>query len=235
MTAIVQWLSIVLLVGEKMIGDQLRNRMILFGNPSCIDTAKCLQTAAEKGVDVEAKVIDITDDGYCADAEYLNTSPLTITPALKDVDFTVVGTPAILSYLDDKGFGPSLVPRNGVVRAIMYQWANVATLLVQKAEQSNDLTKVFAAFDKHLANPPKKGDYICGDFTLADIHWFSCINMLKINGQGDLITSNPKVNIWHDNVMKHPSTSKENIIPSGVLPTAEDVRNNSLRDISINV
>ena len=32
-----------------------------------------------------------------------------------------------MSYLDDKGFGPSLVPRNGVHRAIMYQWAGIAT------------------------------------------------------------------------------------------------------------
>ena len=36
-----------------MIGDKLASAMQLYGNPSCINTAKALQTAAEKGVDIE--------------------------------------------------------------------------------------------------------------------------------------------------------------------------------------
>ena len=32
--------------------------MQLYGNPSCINTAKALQTAAEKGVDIESHKID---------------------------------------------------------------------------------------------------------------------------------------------------------------------------------
>ena len=36
-----------------MIGDKLASAMQLFGNPSCINTAKIMQTAGEKGVDVE--------------------------------------------------------------------------------------------------------------------------------------------------------------------------------------
>lgn len=220
-----------------MIGDQLRNRMVLYGHPHCIDTSKCLQTAAEKGVDVEAKVLDIAG-GECDSPEYRQVSPLGIAPALKDLDLIVYGTPAILSYLDDKGFGPSLVPRNGVLRAAMYQWGNIATLLVQTAiieDKTDGLGAVFSAFDQHLANPPKKGDFICGDFTLADIHWFACMNMLKIKGHGNVTSSHTKVNLWYESVTKHPSTSKENIIPSTVIPTADDVQSNALRDISINV
>ena len=44
-----------------MIGDQLRNKMILRGHPSCADTGKCLQTAAEKGVDVDVVVVTDVD------------------------------------------------------------------------------------------------------------------------------------------------------------------------------
>lgn len=220
-----------------MIGDQLRNRMVLYGHPKCINTAKCLQTAAEKGVDIEAKVLDI-EGGGCDSAEYRQVSPLGIAPTIKDIDFVVYGTPAILSYLDDKGFGPSLVPRNGVLRAIMYQWANVATTVAQVAiagDQTDKSSEAIKALDNHLSNPPKKGDFICGDFTLADIHWFACLNMLKIKGHGDTMSPHSKVNLWYENVAKHPSTSKENIIPSTAVPTAEDVQSNTLRDISINV
>ena len=41
-----------------MIGDKLASAMQLYGNPSCINTAKALQTAAEKGVDIEAHKIN---------------------------------------------------------------------------------------------------------------------------------------------------------------------------------
>ena len=43
-----------------MIGDKLASAMQLYGNPSCIDTAKCLQTAGEKGVDIEAMLINLS-------------------------------------------------------------------------------------------------------------------------------------------------------------------------------
>lgn len=220
-----------------MIGDQLRTRMILYGHPGCINTAKCLQTAAEKGVDIENKVIDIANEGTNS-AEYRKVSPLGLCPALQDIDFIVYGTPAILSYLDDKGFGPSLVPRNGVVRAVMYQWAHVASELVQGKIANGDMANlgtILDALDEHLISPPKKGDYICGDFTLADIHWSACFNMLVVKGEGDMINSRTRLNTWFDKVKKHPSSSKENIVPYTMVPTADDIQSSSLRDISINV
>ncbi len=219
-----------------MIGDQLRNRMVIYGHPQCIDTAKCFQTAAEKGVDVEAKVVDpsVNDN----DAEFRSVSPLGVVPALRDIKYTVYGTLAALSYLDDKGFGPSLVPRNGVHRAIMYQWIGVAMNMVQTHVASGDFEKlgsVFDALDKQINNPPKRGDFICGDFTLADIHWSACVNMLYIKGQADGVNSKPAIASWFEKVKKHPSTSKEKIIPFTTIPTADDVQQRRLRDISINV
>ena len=107
-----------------MIGDKLATGMQLFGNPSCINTAKCLQTAGEKGIDIESVTINSAE-------EVSDKSPLNSAPVLKDLDNIVYGPNAILSYLDDKGFGPSLVPRNGVIRAIMYQYAHIATDYVQ--------------------------------------------------------------------------------------------------------
>ena len=144
----------------------------------------------------------------------------------------------MMSYLDDKGFGPSLVPRNGVSRAIMYQWANIATQCVTpnlgESINKDALAPLFDGLEKQVLNPPRKGDFICGDFSLADIHWSACCNLIEIGGAGDLISSRPGVAKWYDKVKSHPSTSKEKIIPFTVLPSATDVASGTLQGISIN-
>ena len=222
-----------------MIGDKLATGMQLFGNPSCINTAKCLQTAGEKGIDIESVTINSGE-------EVSDKSPLNSAPVLKDLDNIVYGPNAILSYLDDKGFGPSLVPRNGVIRAIMYQYAHIATdyvqmeaygLLTGSGGNMDIINKSFDLVENILSNPPdpklKKGVYICGEFTLADIHWMACVNALEISGT-DVISSRAEVSTWYEAVKNHPSTSKEAIIPYTCLPTKEDVDSGSLRDVGIN-
>ena len=222
-----------------MIGDKLATGMQLFGNPSCINTAKCLQTAGEKGIDIESVTISNGE-------EVSDKSPLNSVPVLKDLDNIVYGPNAILSYLDDKGFGPSLVPRNGVIRAIMYQYAHIATdyvqmeaygLLTGSGGNIDIINKSFDLVENILSNPPdpklKKGVYICGEFTLADIHWMACVNALEISGT-DVISSRAEVSTWYEAVKNHPSTSKEAIVPYTCLPTKEDIDSSTLRDVGIN-
>jgi len=222
-----------------MIGDKLATGMQLFGNPNCINTAKCLQTAGEKGIDIESVTISSGE-------EVSDKSPLNSVPVLKDLDNIVYGPNAILSYLDDKGFGPSLVPRNGVIRAIMYQYAHIATdyvqmeaygLLTGSGGNMDIINKSFDLVENILSNPPdpklKKGVYICGEFTLADIHWMACVNALEISGT-DVISSRAEVSTWYKAVKNHPSTSKEAIVPYTCLPTKEDVDSSTLRDVGIN-
>lgn len=217
-----------------MIGDQLKTKMILRGHPKCPNTGKCLQTAAEKGVDVDCEVISDLDG-----SDFRAISPFGVAPVLHDIDFVVYGTGAVMSYLDDKGFGPSLVPRNGVSRAIMYQWAIIATECVQPnigdSINKDALAPFFDGLEKQVLNPPKRGDFICGDFSLADIHWSACCNLIEIGGGGDLISSRSGVAKWYDKVKSHPSTSKEKIIPFTVLPSAADMSSGTLQGISINV
>ncbi len=195
--------------------------------------------AGEKGIDIESVTINSAE-------EVSDKSPLNSAPVLKDLDNIVYGPNAILSYLDDKGFGPSLVPRNGVIRAIMYQYAHIATdyvqmeaygLLTGSGGNMDIINKSFDLVENILSNPPdpklKKGVYICGEFTLADIHWKACVNALEISGN-DVISPRPEVSAWYDAVKGHPSTSKEAIIPYTCLPTKEDVDSGSLRDVGIN-
>lgn len=224
-----------------MIGDKLASAMQLFGNPSCINTAKIMQTAGEKGVDVEVHKINGGED-------VSDMSPLQSVPVLKDLDNIVYGPGAIISYLDDKGFGPSLVPRNGVIRAIMYQYAHIASDYVQmeaygmltgSGGNMDVVNKAFDVLENILTNPPdpklKKDVYICGEFSLADIHWMACVNALEISGNSDVVSSRSKVSEWCAAVKSHPATSKEDIVPYTCLPTKEDIDAGTLRNVAINV
>ena len=224
-----------------MIGDKLASAMQLFGNPNCINTAKIMQTAGEKGVDVEVHKINSGE-------EAAEMSPLHSAPVLKDLDNIVYGPNAIISYLDDKGFGPSLVPRNGVIRAIMYQYAHIASDYVQmeaygmltgSGGNMDTINKAFDVLEKILTNPTdpklKRDVYICGEFSLADIHWMACVNALEISGNSDVVSSRAKVSEWCAAVKAHPATSKEDIIPFTCLPTKEDVDSGTLRNVAINV
>ncbi len=225
-----------------MLGDHLKQKMKLYGHPGCINTGKVLFTAAEKGVDVESHTVDPSAGELPAEVREL--SPFGSLPVLVDVDFVVYGTPAIMSYLDDKGFGPSLLPRNGVVRAINYQWSYIATEYAQPqlaALMSGDgdkqvISKAFDALNEQLQtnNPICRGDYICGAFTLADIHWGAVAHCCELVNAADMISARPAVKTWWGKVKTHPSTSKEKIVAYDVLPTAADVQNGKLRDIQIN-
>ena len=107
------------------IGDHLRDVQDLYGSPKCPHTNAVLIAAGEKGVDLNCHV----EDDWGPSSSVRSMSPLGIGPVLKDRSATNIGLMACMSYIDDKGFGPSLVHRNGVTRARMFQEITVACLL----------------------------------------------------------------------------------------------------------
>ena len=229
-----------------MLGDHLRTKMQLFGVSQDPDTMKCLLTAGEKGVDIDTRVIGLDGDSSADSQEFRNISALGTTPCLRDVDFVICGTLAVMSYLDDKGFGPSLVPRNGVVRAVHYQWIVLANQhmapaineLLSGGDAEQPLAAVSVALDAladQLRTKRHRGDFIVGDFSMADIHWAPYVHACNLLGHGNLITSRPEVNQWWDAVKVHKSTSKENFVAYEVLPSMDDIRSNRLSDVQINV
>ena len=213
------------------IGDHLSSKMILWGAPDCINTGKCLMTAGEKGCDIEARIFDPSA------SEIQSPSPLGIGPILRDVDHYVVGHIPIMSYLDDKGFGPSLVIRNGVVRAIQHQWANYTVEAVQpNMDDEAIVDKALGMLNERLtvSDARMRGDFICGQFSLADIHWAATINMMYIQGKGNLVDKHNGVTGWWGRVKDHMSTSKEKLKPFECMPTSDDVSAGKLRDVLIN-
>jgi len=225
-----------------MIGEHLKDKMKIYGNPSCLNTAKCLFMAAEKGVDIESHFIGADGQGDAADAAAI--SPHGSFPVIRDVDFVVYGINAIMSFLDDKGFGPSLVPRKSVNRTTMYQMIHVASDLAQSSVDdlvsgNGDKAMVahwFDVLEGHLnsKNASLRGDYICGEFSIADIHWAALAQGCSLAGASDIIESRATVNKWWGLIKSHPSTSKEDIRGYDVLPTSGDIQGNTLRNIQIN-
>lgn len=225
------------------IGDHLSDVKTLWGRVASADTSKCLFTAAEKGVDLDAIAILETSENV----EFNQHSPFAISPCLKDVDFVIYGTVSIMSFLDDKGFGNSLVPRNGIVRAQQYRWIHIATDILGPAisevisggNENLDVSmqKIEAALchaEESLGTNKKKSPYLVGDFTLADIHWISHIHLLLIHGHANLISGKPNIDQWLSQVMTRKSTSKENFTSSDVLPSLDDINSHQIHSVHIN-
>jgi glutathione S-transferase len=225
------------------IGDHLADVKVLYGVAGCSNTTKCLFAAAEKGIDIEGKAVDVNSEAEMAAIKQI--SPFGTLPVLKDVDFYVYGIEAILSYIDDKGFGNSLVPRNGVARSQMYQWIHIAQQVL--SPEVKKLTKgssealviesikaTLAALEVQLNTRGVRGDYIVGELTLADIHWAPYIHNLCLHSHESLIDALPAVKSWWSKMKVRKSTSKENYVAFTVMPSLEEIRSNKLRSVSIN-
>tara|TARA_R110002049_G_scaffold213899_1_gene385376 strand:+ start:117 stop:803 length:687 start_codon:yes stop_codon:yes gene_type:complete len=225
------------------IGDHLADVKVLYGVAGCSNTSKSLFAAAEKGMDIEGKAVDVNSEAEMAAIKAI--SPFSTLPVLKDVDFYVFGIEAILSYIDDKGFGNSLVPRNGVARAQQYQWIHIAQHVLSPAvkklsEGSSDtadleaIKGILSMLEEQLNTRGKRGDYIVGELSLADIHWAPYIHNCCLYGHEALIDSLPGVKSWWSKMKVRKSTSKENYVAFTVMPSLDEIKNNKLRSVSIN-
>ena len=212
------------------IGDHLRDVQDLYGSPKCPHTNAVLIAAGEKGVDLNCHV----EDDWGPGSSVRSMSPLGIGPVLKDRSATNIGLVSCMSYLDDKGFGPSLVHRNGVTRARMFQEITIAaqTDCSDDAALAAVLDQLEATLNSPLGN--MKGDYVVGQYTLADCAWAGVCQVATNMGKGDAVSSRSSVNAWFGAVQSHPSTSKEAINPFSCLATKADHDGNTMREVRIN-
>ena len=212
------------------IGDHLREALDLYGSPACPHTNACMLAAGEKGIDVDCHA----ETDWSPSGSIRGMSPLGIGPVLKDRTQTNYGLISCLSYIDDKGFGPSLIARNGTVRARMYQEMGVAAQCNVGDDAS--LASALDVLDTTLGTDAgnMKGDYVCGQFTLADVCWAGVCQVAMNMGKGAAISSRSRVNTWFAAVQSHPSTSKEAINPFSCMATKADHDAGNMRDIRVN-
>jgi glutathione S-transferase len=165
--------------------------MILYGSSLSPYARKVLAFAAEKGIELELQPTG-SAPGQPSE-EFLEASPFRKMPALRDGDYTLADSSAIVHYLEAKHPEPELIPAEPKLRGKTIWFEEFAdTILVtcgakiffnlivaprflglpgdpEAARQAelNDLPPILDYLERIV---PDAGDYLVGDrLTLADI------------------------------------------------------------------
>jgi glutathione S-transferase len=163
--------------------------MILYGSSLSPYVRKVLACADEKGIALDLQPTGFPNPG----PEFLEASPFRKMPALRDGDFTLADSSAIVHYLEAKFPAPALIPNEAKLRGQTIWYEEFAdTILVScgakiffnlivaprfmgrpgdveaaKQAELNDLPPILDYLEKVV---PDGGGYLVGDgLTLADI------------------------------------------------------------------
>ena len=202
--------------------------MVLYGHPGSGCTQRVLAMLAEKGVDAEIVLIDMSTGQHKQD-EHLARHPFGVIPALQIDGFIMYESRAIARYLDDRLPGASFIPAGGKARALMEQWLSVeysyftpgqskifmnrvvypmmGTPVDEAAIETGieQIRQVFAVLERHLAD----NVYLAGDtYSLADMTCLPGLFALEISGAGDLVAEYPNVAEWADLITNRPAWKK---------------------------
>ena len=163
--------------------------MIIYGSTLSPYVRKVVAFAGEKGIDVELQPVVFSDPS----PGYLEASPFRKMPALRDGDYTLPDSSAIIHYLEAKQPDPALIPADPKLRGNTIWFEEFAdTILVScgakiffnlivaprflgrpgdveaaKQAEINDLPPILDYLEKVV---PDEGGYLVGDrLTLADL------------------------------------------------------------------
>ena len=202
--------------------------MKVFGHPMSTCTRKVLTTLAEKGHEAQFVMVDIMKGDHKA-PEHLARQPFGVVPALDDDGFVLYESRAIITYLNEKLSGPSLVPADLKERALMNQWLSVEYSYVAATSMKivmqmmfgkmmgkepemdvvnsarENLGRYYDVADKWLASNEFFGGKM---FSLADISWMPYAQYVHQAGSGDLITERAHLAAWWKRVSTRPSWVK---------------------------
>ncbi|MDH3987162.1 MAG: glutathione S-transferase family protein [Gammaproteobacteria bacterium] len=237
-------------------GDMKKTQYVLqlLGFPGHADTLKCLITAVEMGMETDSAVLDVME-GQDESSEYLEISPYGMVPALKEADYYVAGESGIMSYIEARGLGKRLPPKNAALLAEQNYWSDIAcsevgpnikTLVQERIlapmhdsvymmntdaieTARNALIAPLDALDKQLA----KNTFIIGNYSFADIHWTAYVHLLYESGDGDLVDNRPNLKAWFDRIRTHKSFSGQNVVAYDILPKLGDIKKKQLNSVVI--
>ncbi len=197
--------------------------MILYGTSLSPFVRKVLVFAAEKGVTLE--VVPVMPGAPTP--EFLEASPFRKMPALRDGDFTVSDSSAIVAYLDALHPEPNLIPTEARARARCVWFDEFADTLIQPAgakivfnrmvaklmgregdesaavaAETNDVPPLLDYLEGVIAD----GGYLVEDrFTLADIAVVSPLTTMAYARWRCDAERHPKVHAYVGRVQARPS------------------------------
>lgn len=230
-------------------GDMKKTQYVLqlLGAPYCPETLKCLLVAGEQGMEMNTGALEKSD----FDSAALNAvSEFGMLPALKENDYFTSGTKAITEYINARGLGNSLIPKNAALAAEQEYWidksrgqtGNAVSALVDECivSGSNDAGKIDAARQAlapvldELNTQLSKGRYILGkNYSLADLHWTAVIHLLGLTASADLTDSRPNIKNWLATIRDKKSSCGQALKAVSLLPSVEDIKANKLSNVVI--
>lgn len=155
-------------------------------------------TLREKGLDFETRLVDLGQGAQLA-SDYTRLAFTQRVPTLVQGDFSLSESSAIIEYLEDTHPDHPVLPRDPVQRAKARQvqaWLRSdlvpireerSTLVVFYGKQYEVLSAVgVAAAQKLIAAAeallPEGADYLCGEWSIADVELAVMLNRLILNG-----------------------------------------------------
>ena len=122
--------------------------------------------------------IDQVEDQFSNALKYIE---LEYIPSIKDGDFSTAGISSVLTYFNIKGGAPSLLPRKARLLAEQYYWIQLLNDELEPMLINNTcIDESVQALLKNINDNLSSRDYLVGEFSLADIHWYvACKELLK--------------------------------------------------------
>jgi glutathione S-transferase len=229
-------------------GDMKKTQYVLqlLGAPFCAESLKCILIAAEQGMEMNCGSItleELNSDDFTAVAEF------GMAPALKENDYFTTGSKAITEYINARGLGFSLIPKNITMASEQEMWidksraqsgTSVFTLIDEAiCSGTNDAAKIDTA--KQALNPILddlnellgKGKFIGGkNYTMADLHWTATCHLIRL-AAADMIDSRANIQAWLDGMQSKKSNCGQSLISASLLPSIEDIKANKLNNVVI--
>lgn len=226
----------------------------LLGTPWDADTLKCIITAAEQGMEMRTGYLDTLKAEQDSEA-YRNVFEFGTYPGLKEADYNVAGANGIMAFINARGLGYSLVPKNVTEAATQDFWVDIAVteatpamnVLVEEqvvkplkdsgysadteacTQAKDKLVTVLDALEKQLTGNP----YIVGKYSFADIHWTAVIHLLMMTDAVTLIKQRPQIMRWYESLATRKSNCGQDIVSFSLLPRLENIQRKELSSVVI--
>lgn len=180
--------------------DKSSQEVTLLGVKGQIATMKCLLMAGIKDISLKTTLATSeTEIDHVNSYQYIEETKK--VPTLTQGDFSVSGTRAILTYLDVRGKGTSLIPKKARTLGLQNYWVDVCYQTLAPAteamirgkmttEDKTCLEKVLSSMNKNLA----ENQYIVGQLSFADPHAAAYIYVLKCGGYD--MSQHPNIEKW---------------------------------------
>ena len=171
--------------------------------------------------------IDITKNDQFT-PEYVAINPNSKIPAIvdRDTDITVFESGAILMYLAEKTgkfLPPDQKKRYLVIEWLMLQMGSVGPMFGQLnhfkkfapekieyaiARYEKETLRLYSVLDSQL----KDNEYICGDYSIADIATYPWVAVYEF--QGLTLDNHPNLKRWVETVQQRPAVQQGMKVPA---------------------